>query len=153
YSIDVLDLRNLIEEFGNPSPVATMTYFASGPLNFQIPVQRLVKNAYNNYTPILDALNDKHARKNRPPLMVYIEHFEYAYDDEVLNSIKLNILQRLVSNPSIRVVVSSEISPTKIFEFYEERIKKASAIGLTNLENIERLNGLKSTFKIGRAHV
>src|SRR5690606_8375031 len=74
-------------------------------------------------------------------------HFEYAYDDEALNGIKLNLLQRLVNNPSIRVVVSSEISPTKIFEFYEERITKASAVGSTSLENIEKINGLKSAFK------
>lgn len=147
YSIELLDLPNLIEEFRDPNPGARVEYLASGTLNFRIPIRRLVKNAYGNYTPLLDALNYKHARKNSPPLMVYIEHFEYAYDDEALNSIKLNLLQRLVSNPSIRVIVSSEISPTKIFEFYEERIKKASTVGSTSSENVEKINGLKSTFK------
>lgn len=147
YSIELLDLPNLIEEFRDPNPVAMVEYFASGTLNFRIPVRRLVKNAYDNYTPLLEALNDKHARTGKPPLMVYIEHFEYAYDDEALNSIKLNLLQRLVSNPSIRVVISSEISPTKIFEFYEERIKGASTIGSTSLENIEKIDRLKSAFK------
>ncbi|HLT06842.1 MAG TPA: hypothetical protein VK014_04905 [Cyclobacteriaceae bacterium] len=147
YSIELLDLPNLIEKFEDPNPAEGVPHFASSPLNFRIPVYRLVKNAQANYAPLLEALHDKHARKGKAPLLVYIEHFEYAYDDEALNNIKLNILQRLVSNPSIRIVISSEISPTKIFEFYEERIKKASAIGLTNLENIERLNGLKSTFK------
>ena len=147
YNIDLLDLPNLIEEFGDPSPVAMVEYFASGTLNFRIPVRGLVKNAYDNYIPLLEALNDKHARKSKPPLMVFIEHFEYAYDNESLNSTKLNVLQRLVSNPSIRVVISSEISPTKIFEFYEERIKKASTLGSTSFENIEKINGLKSAFK------
>lgn len=147
YSIELLDLPNLIEKSEDQNPAEGVAYFASGPLNFRIPIYRLVRNAQGNYAPLLEALNDKHERKGKAPLLVYIEHFEYAYDDEAFNNIKLNILQRLVSNPSIRVVVSSEISPTKIFEFYEERIKKASAVGLTSLENIERLNGLKSTFK------
>ena len=147
YSIEFLDLPNLIEKFEDPNPAEGVAYFASGPLNFRIPIYRLVRNAQGNYAPLLEALNDKHGRKGKTPLMVYIEHFEYAYDDEGLNSIKLNLLQRLVSNPSIRVVVSSEISPTKIFEFYEERIKKAGTVGSTSLENIEKINGLKSAFK------
>lgn len=147
YSVELLDLPNLMEECRDPNRLAMVEYFANETLNFQIPIRRLIKNAHGNYAPLLDALNDKHVRNNKPPLMVYIEHFEYAYDDDTLSSIKLNLLQRLVSNPSIRVIVSSEISPTKFFEFYEERIKKASTVGSASLENLEKINGLKSTFK------
>jgi hypothetical protein len=147
YSIELLDLPNLIEEFEKKDAEDELKYFSSGQLKFQIPILRLVRHPHDNYVPLLQALQNKHIRMEQPPLMVFIEHFEYAYDNEALNKVKLNLLQRLVSNPSIRVVISSEISPTKIFEFYEEHIKKATALGSHSLENIEKANELKSTFK------
>ncbi len=147
YSIELLELPSLIEAFDKNNINKNLEYFVSSQLNFQIPIQSLFKSSYHNYTLLLEALKNKHARMAHPPLMVFIEHFEYAYDNESLNRIKLNILQRLVSNPSIRVVISSEISPTKIFESYEEHIKKATAISPHSLENIEKVNELRSIFK------
>jgi hypothetical protein len=83
--------------------------------------------------------------------MVFIEHFEFSYDNLHLNKVKLNILQRLVTNPSIRVVVSSEISPVKLFEFYEDKIKKMEKLALKcqdhHIENREKVEEVKGDYK------
>jgi|GEM_PF-2026189 len=149
YSIEFLDLPNLIQGFNKDYDL--QNYFGNSHLNFQIPIPALLKSSSNNHEPLLEALNDKHIRMDSAPIMIFIEHFEYAYDNELLNRIKLSILQRLASNPSIRVVISSEISPTKIYEFYEDSIKKAAAISSSgsekSLENNEKINALKSVYK------
>ncbi|PIB35249.1 hypothetical protein BFP72_07490 [Reichenbachiella sp. 5M10] len=58
------------------------------------------------------------------PMMVFIEHFEYAYNDLAYNRKKMLILQRLVDNPVIRVVISSDINPRKMYNYYEDAIEQ-----------------------------
>lgn len=151
YSIDFLDLPNLMEDFKEGHIYSFEENFASKSLDFQIGIRALLKSSTSRYNPLFRALDNKHLTRGEQPIMVFVEHFEYAYDNELLNRIKLNILQRLVSRPSIRVVVSSEISPTKIYEFYEDSIKKATAISSSgterSLENSDKINSLKSVYK------
>ncbi|MEP2024863.1 MAG: hypothetical protein ABJH98_13315 [Reichenbachiella sp.] len=69
-----------------------------------------------------DALQGK-VKKQSKPILVYIEHFEYAYNDRAYNKRKMLILERLVDNPSIRVVISSEVDPKKIYNFHQSSIE------------------------------
>lgn len=149
--IDFLDLPNEMEAIGDGSDKIGQEYFRNSKLNFQILVKYLVKSNKHEYELLQQALTDKHSPSITESLMVFIEHFEYAYDNEQLNRVKLNVLQRLVSNPSIMVIISSEISPAKVYEFYEDNIKKAQELNSNSaektMENREKFGLLKSDYK------
>lgn len=151
FNIDLLELPNVMEELVNDSSNENhQEYFSNYSLKFQIPIKSLIKSRNHKHQPLIEALNDKHVRPDST-FIVFIEHFEFAYDSEHLNRVKLNILQRLASHPSIRVVISSEISPIKIYEYYEDSIKKTLAVTLNNQDNYleirERLENLKGDYK------
>ncbi|SMD32894.1 hypothetical protein SAMN04488029_1254 [Reichenbachiella faecimaris] len=115
--LDLFDLDN--QAFENSSDQQKK---GSGSESEQ--VKRVILNMSNfsnekkGHKLLEEALNHdlKHVKE---PILLYIEHFEYAYNDLVYNRKRMLILQRMVDNPSIRVVISSEINPKKIYQFYQ----------------------------------
>lgn len=88
---------------------------------------------------------------DKKPILVYIEHFEYAYNDLEYNKRKLLILERLVDNPSVRVVISSEIDPKKIYNDYQTNIQQIEHLLTKHPENFidlkPKLDELKINYK------
>ena len=131
--MELLDLPNVMRDITEPN-LKQNEYFTNPGLNFKILIKTLIKSNSQNQKCIITALSDKHKFPNST-FMVFIEHFEFSYDNVHLNKVKLNILQRLVTNPSIRLVISSEISPIKLYEFYEDSIKKYESLALKSDNN------------------
>lgn len=150
FCIEFLNLSNVLDnQIINPYEDVE-GFFSNLDLNFKVFIKSLINSNSGNYNMLIDALKDKHQLPNST-LMVFIEHFEFSYDNIYLNKVKLNILQRLVSNPSIRVVISSEISPVKVYEFYKDSIKKLEKMVLKcqgdPLENKKKIDDLSSDYK------
>ncbi|MEM9298032.1 MAG: hypothetical protein AAGA64_06530 [Bacteroidota bacterium] len=82
-------------------------------------------------------------------LTVYIDHFEFAHNDLSINRLKLQILQSLVDNSLIKVVLSSQISPDKIYNFYQDSIKRfiVKFNAQKSLEIQNAINALKADYK------
>lgn len=150
FTMELLDLPNVMADITNDPNQKQNEYFTNSGLNFQIQIKTFIKSNSQNQNCLITALSDKHKFPNSS-LMVFIEHFEFSYDNFQLNKVKLNILQRLVTNPSIRVVISSEISLIKLYEFYEDSIKKLESLALKSenhqLENREKIEELKVDYK------
>ncbi|QCK15170.1 hypothetical protein [Mangrovivirga cuniculi] len=111
YCLDFLELQNLNIDFetvklDNP----TLSLFFKEKNEKRI----------NDLVSILDEKSSDHGKW----VMIFIEHFEFGYNDLFFNKIKLRILKRFVDNPNIRVIISSEISPAKIYDFYEGSIRR-----------------------------
>ncbi|MEM9009275.1 MAG: hypothetical protein AAGE59_37965 [Cyanobacteria bacterium P01_F01_bin.86] len=66
---------------------------------------------------------------------VFIEHFEYAYNDLKHNQAKLKVIERLVDHEQIAVNLSSEINPTNVYEYYEHEIQRLEVLLKTNTEH------------------
>ncbi len=62
-------------------------------------------------------------RELHRPVVVFIEHFEYGYNDFALNRKKIGLIREIIDHPEVRVIISSEISPHKLYEEYENQIK------------------------------
>jgi len=85
-------------------------------------------------------------------IYILIEHFEYGYNDIEMNKLKLEVLKYLIDCENFKVIIKSEINPTKLLEYYEssikrieEPIKKANAND--NMVLREKLDKLKVDYK------
>ena len=144
YSFDFFDLGKTIQKPDEKCTAKAQDYLSNSYLDYQILISSLIKSDNKNNIAFNEILANKHRRTAAAPIMLFVEHFEFAYDDFLLNKIKIDILQRIVSNPNIRLVVSSEISPTKMLEFYEDQIKDAENLAradksLASKEKVETL--------------
>ncbi|MCX2744174.1 cache domain-containing protein [Mangrovivirga sp. M17] len=110
YCLDFLELKNL-----NLDPLTLKLNAESLSLFFKEDAKR---------TKSLELTLDEKTGDQDNWIMIFIEHFEFGYNDLEFNKIKLRILERLVDNPNIRVIISSEISPAKIYDFYEGSIRR-----------------------------
>ncbi|MBD8489382.1 cache domain-containing protein [Echinicola sp. CAU 1574] len=150
-----MDLDRLVNESSSTGTAIVKDYtFENKELGMNIPLEYLFIAARGGHDSLKRALSNKFDAESYAgafpfQVMVYIEHFEFDYDDFALNRVKLNILQRLVNNPSIRVVISSCISPVKIYEHYEDEIKKFDkALSAGKDVNFEEMDRLKSDYKM-----
>ncbi|QDH80491.1 hypothetical protein FKX85_16150 [Echinicola soli] len=145
YTMDMIDLPQVLKsqkavDKAVESPAGSIYHFKNDQLGLDISLDELIKSPVSTYTALETALRnsvegkglyeDETSKKDKNlpklPLLIYIEHFEFLYDDMELNRIKLHILQQIVHNPLIRVVISSNISPIKIYEHYEDQINHFS---------------------------
>ncbi len=83
---------------------------------------------------------------------VFIEHFEYGYNDVKLNRQKLAVLRYLSEWPDLRILVSSEISTTKLFDYYSGTIRKLeglikNASGSERLDLLAKVDELRADYK------
>ncbi len=90
--------------------------------------------------------------KREKQVYVLIEHFEYGYNDILMNRLKLEALKYLVDCEHFKVLISSEINATKLLQFYEDSIKqlngfliKANAESKQELKN--EIDNLKVDYK------
>lgn len=144
YTMDIITLPHVINQPHSDKAPKTdkgsVYHFKNDQLGLDISLDAIVKSPTSNYKaletvlqnsvegkgPEADELSKEEKATLKLPLVVYIEHFELGYDDMEFNRIKLHILQQLVYNPLIRVVISSNISPIKIYEHYEDQINHFS---------------------------
>ncbi len=94
----------------------------------------------------------KHFDDQSEEIYILVEHFEYGYNDIEMNKLKLEVLKYLIDCENFKVIIKSEINPTKLLEYYEssikrieEPIKKASANEKVVLQ--EKLDKLKVDYK------
>ncbi len=83
---------------------------------------------------------------------ILIEHFEYGYNDILMNKLKLEALKYLVDCEHFKVLISSEINATKLFQFYEDAIKKlyefsSKADSESKQELQQKIDDLKVDYK------
>ncbi len=110
-------------------------------------------NEDDDINDLLDMLygslaEEKTDQKN---FVVFIEHFEFAYNDPELNKIKLKILERLIDHESIAVNLSSEINPINIYEYYEQEIQRLETVLVAETEFYDgwlELRALLQEFKV-----
>ncbi|WP_162633057.1 PDC sensor domain-containing protein [Echinicola strongylocentroti] len=167
YTMDMIDLpQGFKNQKGDDeaveSPAGTMYRFKNDQLGLDVALDQIIKSPVSTYTALEmvlrnsiggQGLNEEEVSKkdkNLPklPLLIYIEHFEFSYDDMELNRVKLHVLQQIVHNPLIRVVISSNISPIKIYEHYEDQINHfATDPGAKTDEAYEKMMSLKMDYK------
>ncbi|WP_137403765.1 PDC sensor domain-containing protein [Echinicola rosea] len=167
YTMDMIDLPHVLknqasENTSGESPAGTIYHFRNSKLGLDVALDEIIKSPVSTYTALETVLrnsvegkglheqkiseNDKDLPKL--PLLIYIEHFEFSFDDMDLNRIKVHILQQMVHNPLIRVVISSNISPIKIYEHYEDQINHFSTDpGAKAEEAYEKMMALKMDYR------
>jgi hypothetical protein len=85
-------------------------------------------------------------------IYIVVEHFEYGYNDIEMNKLKLEVLKYLIDCDNFKVLVKSEINPTKLLEYYDASLKSIEDLlkksGISNrLELQAQADALKVDFK------
>ncbi|NMM49953.1 hypothetical protein [Marinigracilibium pacificum] len=143
-NIDFLDIKNKIEGVGlasgddnkNEDGKNEIDYYS---ISFWNKIAIAPENAIKG---LVSCLKDPCEDRNIDIIYVYIEHFELGFNDYEFNKIKLDLLSCLTDNPHIRVIISSEISPSKIFNFYE-----------VSMQSVEEVMRLKKEAKVEKQEV
>ena len=149
YSLDIFSLGQVVQRTDETLLSEPEEYFSNLYLNYRIPIRSLIESDTEHYEKLSEVLFHKNQKIDSAPILIFIEHFEFAYYDLLLNQIKIDILQRLVCNPNIRLIVSSEISPTKMLELYEAQINEARSLARADRTqpNNDHLETLVSVYK------
>ncbi len=95
---------------------------------------------------------EKMFRSREQEVYVLIEHFEYGYNDMKLNKQKQAVLRYLSEWPNLRILISSEISTTKLLDYYAGNIRKfngllKNASGSERLELLARIDDMQGDYK------
>ncbi|MEM7551516.1 MAG: hypothetical protein AAF363_17670 [Bacteroidota bacterium] len=98
-----------------------------------------IKNFNDQFSSFITSLESL----KRDKIIVFVEHFEFAYNSKKLNRIKLHLLKYMVDRKNISVVISSEINATKLLDFYEDKIHELEA-GLQKNPNANNFPRLKT---------
>lgn len=90
--------------------------------------------------------------KEGSDIFIVVEHFEYGYNDIEMNKLKLEVLKYLIDCDNFKVLVKSEINPTKLLEYYDASLKNIEDLlkkpGISNrLELQAQADALKVDFK------
>lgn len=125
FSMDMLLVADFCEDLTEPK--YKNDYFIFQELNCQINLSVLFNASGEELSVLRKAIYEKPdlgTSSTSHQLIIFIEHFEFSYENIELNKIKLGIIRRLISNSAIRVIICSEISLMKIHEYYEDQIRK-----------------------------
>jgi len=85
-------------------------------------------------------------------ITVFIDHFEWRFDDPALFKEKLNVLWEFIDRKDIRLIVLSQVHPDKIIAYYrdisDQSMEGASDMIKGSMINLSELNQIKNNIII-----
>jgi hypothetical protein len=90
--------------------------------------------------------------KDGRDIYIVVQHFEYGYNDIEMNKLKLEVLKYIIDCDNFKVLVKSEINPTKLLEHYDASLKRIQGLlkkpGISNQMELQaQSDALKVDYK------